>query len=265
VSSLYAAVGGGVFDSTEYTRGPWDPGLQHAGPPAALLCHEAAGAGSIAEGQFTQLAFDILRPVPLARLLVTTRVLRPGRRVEQLEATLTAADGDPDDALMRLTAWRLRREVVELPEGVGNIDPPPPGPEGLPPAVLPFWPLGEDVAYHRALEWRLAGGTLDAGPACVWTKMAVTLLDGDPISPLEHLRGLGDAASGVSATLDWGVYTFLNVDYGLHLERVPEGEWLAMDAVTRPGPEGAGQCHAVLSDRRGRLGVSTQSLLVTTR
>jgi hypothetical protein len=266
LTSLYTPSGDGIFASTEYTRGPWDPGLQHAGPPAALLAHVAAATGGLTDGQFTQLAYDILRPVPLAELRVSARVLRPGRRVEQLEASLTAVDGDPDDVLMRLTAWRMRREAVELPAGVGAIDPPPPGPDGLEALELPFWPRKGEIAYKDALEWRLASGIVNGpGPACVWTRTAVTLLEGEPITPLEHLVVMSDAASGVSATLDWLVYGFLNVDYSLHLGRVPEGDWMAMDAVTRPGPEGAGQCSATLFDRRGRLGVSTQSLLVTRR
>jgi hypothetical protein len=37
---------------------------------------------------------------------------------------------------------------------------------------------------------------------------------------------------------------------------------MAMDAVTRLGPAGAGLCTSVLSDERGRVGVSTQTLRV---
>ena len=38
---------------------------------------------------------------------------------------------------------------------------------------------------------------------------------------------------------------------------------MAMDATTRLGPTGAGLCTSVLSDGRGRVGVSTQTLRVT--
>ena len=36
-ASFYVPEGGGGFVATELTRGPWDPGSQHAGPPSALL------------------------------------------------------------------------------------------------------------------------------------------------------------------------------------------------------------------------------------
>jgi hypothetical protein len=52
---------------------------------------------------------------------------------------------------------------------------------------------------------------------------------------------------------------------GVHLERPPAGEWMAMDARTRLGDAGAGLCTSVLSDERGRVGVTTQTLLVTRR
>lgn len=259
MEALYEPAGDG-YRATAYTRGPWDPGFQHAGPPSALLAREALRASALADGQFSRLTFDILRPVPIDVVTPTARVLRPGRRVEQLEATLEARG----ETVMRLTAWRMRREEVPLPERLRAIDPAPAHPDELDGFEMPFF--GDEIGYGDALEWRLISGVIDGpGPAAVWTRMRVALVAGEPIAPLEHLLVMSDAASGVSATLDWSTHTFLNVDYGLHLERVPEGEWMAMDAVTRPGPEGMGQCGAVLSDTRGRLGVSTQSLLVASR
>ena len=125
-TSLYEP-DGDIFHPTGLTRGPWDPGFQHAGPPAALLARAVERAASITPGHSGRLAFDILRPVPLAPHRIATRTLRPGRNVEQVEATLLDAAGG--DALMRLTAWRLRREELALPAGLAASDPPPPPPE----------------------------------------------------------------------------------------------------------------------------------------
>jgi hypothetical protein len=253
----------GGWEPTELTRGPWDPGLQHAGPPAALLARAIEAQSAIADGQTVRLAYDILSPVPIAPLRLTARTLRPGRRVELLEASL-AARAAPDRPLMRVTAWRMRAEAVETPPGAREPEPPPPPPETGRPGVFSAWL--DDVAYHRSLDWRFVSGEFDSpGPATVWTRLKAALVAGEPATPLQRLLVMADAASGVSAALDWTTHSFVNVDLGVHLLRAPEGEWMAMDAVTRIGPDGAGLCTSTLSDAGGGVGATTQSLLVAPR
>ena len=259
-TSLYLP-GDDLWVPTGLTRGPWDPGLQHAGPPAALLAREVEAVSAIAAGQTVRVSFDILRVIPIAPLRIEARLLRPGRRVEQVEATLAAQDGTP---LMRATAWRMRREAVELPPGTLRIEPPPPPPEGGEPGDFGSWT--DEVAYNKAFDWRfVAGRFAEPGPATVWTRLLVDLVAGEPVTPLQRLLVMADAASGVSSVLDWSLFTFVNIELGIHLERQPEGEWMAMAATTRPGPDGAALCTSVLFDERGRVGVSTHSLLVAPR
>lgn len=246
---------------TGLTRGPWDPAFQHAGPPAALLAREIEAAGGIEGGQTVRLSYDILRPVPVAALRATATVLRPGRRVELVEASLASEDGTP---VMRATGWRMRREAVDPAGGAAAPDPPPATPETGRPGTFAFWQ--DEIAYHRALEWRFIEGEFDApGPATVWTRLNVALVAGEPVTPLQRLLVMADAASGVSAVLDWSAYTFVNVDLGIHLYRPPAGEWMAMAAVTRLGSAGAALCTSELSDATGRVGSSTQSLLIAAR
>jgi hypothetical protein len=253
---------GDVLHSTGATRGPWDPALQHAGPPSALLARAIEAAGAIGPGQPASLHFDILRPVPVAPLRVTARILRPGRRVEQVEATLTDSSGEP---LMRCTAWRLRARPQPLPDGRAAAAPPPPGREDGPPADLRWW-RGPAVGYHTALEWRMgAGDFVTPGPATAWTRLRLPLVAGEAPTPLERLIVMADAASGISAELPWDAWLFINVDLGIHLERPPEGEWMAMAARTRLGPLGAAQTTSVLYDEHGRVGTTTQALLVAER
>jgi hypothetical protein len=202
------------------------------------------------------LTADIWRPVPIAPLVIETRVVRPGKKVQQLAATLREAEGGKE--LMRATAWFLQHNPLE---GAPEPEPPPRHPDECKPVRLPWW--DDEIAYHAALDWRLASGAIDdPGPACVWTRMRIPLVPGEAPTPLEHLLVMGDAASGVSWELDWATHSFVNVDFSVHLERAPEGEWLAMEAVTRPGPDGAGQTTSVLSDLRGRIGFTSQTLVI---
>jgi hypothetical protein len=256
-TALYRPDGDG-FRATDLTIGPWDPGLQHAGPFAALLAREAERVTAIPDGQTVRLAFDILAPVPVGPVQVSARLLRPGRRIELVEAVLTA---DGERPLMRLTAWRLRTSTVE---GTPEAGVPLPGPGESRPETAAFFTT--DVAYHRALDWRFAHGSFNApGPAAAWTRPLCTLVDGEPMSPLQHLLVMTDAASGISAVLDWQRATFANVDLTVALLRPPAGEWLGVDAATTVGPAGAGQCFADLYDTTGRIGRSAQALFVEAR
>src|SRR4029453_15577553 len=101
-AALYEPTDDG-YVATALTIGPWDPGLQHAGPPAALLQREAEAASGIAGAQTVRRAYDIFAPVPVGPLRVQTPVVRPGRRIELIETVLF---GVADRPLMRLSAWR---------------------------------------------------------------------------------------------------------------------------------------------------------------
>ena len=74
------------FLATELTRGPWDPDAQHAGPPAALLGRALERLPDGEDFQPARLTFEILGPVPIGTVAIETRIARPGRRVQMVEA-----------------------------------------------------------------------------------------------------------------------------------------------------------------------------------
>ncbi len=249
---------GETYLATASTRGPWDPGFQHAGPPAGLLGREIERLGG-GGGHVGRITFEILRPVPIAALRVSAEVLRPGRRVELIEASLSDTAGLE---LMRARAWRLRGFPVE-------IEPAParqgmPGPEeGV---ESEYFPTGEEVGYHTAIEYRfLSGGFTEPGPATVWMRMREPLVAGEEPTPLQRVLVVADSGNGVSSALDWRRFVFVNVDLSVHLERLPRGEWVCLDAVTLPQPEGVGTSDSLLLDERGRIGRALQTLLVSER
>jgi hypothetical protein len=258
--SFYTPSGEGSFVATELTRGPWDPGSQHAGPPSALLGREIEGMEGSEAFQVGRVVFEILRPVPIGPLRVETRVLRPGRKVRMVEASLSGEAGE----LMRATAWQLRTTELDLPGGAVDDSPPPAGPEeGW---VPEFFPTGQEAGYHTAMEWKaVAGAFLEPGPATVWLRMRQPLVAGEQPTPLQRALIAADVGNGISAVLDYHSYVFINVDLTVHFERMPEGEWVCIDAVTRPQPSGIGTAESVISDQRGRIGRAAQSLLIEQR
>ncbi|MFN2616946.1 MAG: thioesterase family protein [Thermoleophilaceae bacterium] len=246
------------FVPTELTRGPWDPDSQHAGPPAALLGRavEACPPGG---GHLGRITFDILAPIPISPLQVSVRMVRPGRSVELLEAGLHAGEVQ----VMRASAWRLR--TASLPGAPpGDGDPPPPGPEQG--EVEPFFDTGQDVGYHTAMDYRFASGSfLELGPATVWMRMRQPLVAGEEPSPLQRVLCAADTGNGISAALDYHRYLFINTDLTVHLHRLPESEWVCLEAVTRPEQTGVGLTDTALWDERGRIGRAAQTLLVRER
>lgn len=248
------------YVATELTRGPWDPGAQHAGPPSALLAREIELLPEAERFQVGRITFEILRPVPIAPMHLSSRILRPGRRVQLVEAELS----DGEQVLMRATAWRLEINQIDLPPGAVVETPPPPGPEQG--GSAEFFPTDQEHGYHSAMEVRfISGGFMELGPATVWLRMRQPLVAGEEPTPLQRTLVVADVGNGVSSTLDYRRFLFINVELSVHLERMPAGEWICVDAVTLPRPSGIGIAESVLCDREGRIGRAAQTLLISER
>jgi acyl-CoA thioesterase len=252
---------GDWFVPSELTRGPWDPDAQHAGPPAGLIGRavEAHEADPERPTQVGRITFEVLRPVPIKPLQVSVETLRPGRSIELLGATLSDAEGE----VVRANAWRLRTTEVDLPKDLERPEPLP-GPEQG--EDKDFFPTGQDVGYHTAMEYRFVRGSfLEPGHATVWMRMRHPLLPGEEPSPLVRVLVAADSGNGVSATLDWTRFLFINVDLTVHLHRLPAGEWVCLDAITLPESNGVGMADTALYDEQGSIGRATQTLLVGKR
>lgn len=177
-----------------------------------------------------------------------------------IEASLSGERGE----LMKARAWRIRTAEIEIPVDVETTPAPPPGPEGG--GRPEFFSTGQDIGYHTAMELRsVRGGFLEPGPATVWMRMNCALVAGEEPTPLQRTLVAADVGNGISSVLDWRRFVFINVDLSVHLERMPEGEWVCVDATTLPQRNGIGIAESVLSDERGRIGRAAQALLVSER
>jgi hypothetical protein len=168
------------------------------------------------------------------------------------------------EVLMMARGWRLRTAPVDLPAEATRV---PPGP-ALPsePGPPNFFPTGESVGYHTAMEVRFAsGGFTEIGPATAWLRMRHPLVGEEPPTPLQRVLIAADVGNGISAAVDFRRFLFVNVDLTVQLERLPDGEWVCVDAVTLPQGRGNATAESVLSDERGRIGRALQTLLVAAR
>jgi hypothetical protein len=259
-AALFLAVGD-HFVPTVHTRGPWDPGAQHGGAPAALLARCIERVEAPVPMRVARLTLDLVRPVPVTPLRVQTRISRPGRRVQVVEASLFAGDVE----VARAAALRLRDAALELEE----LEPEPPlahpGPDGARPMSGMVMAGGITSGFPlTGCELRFVDGAMDQpGAAVTWIRLRVPVVAGETPSPLMRVAAAADFGNGVSAILDWNRRLFINPDLGIWLSRHPEGEWVCLEATTRvDAAHGAGMAESALWDERGRMGRSVQSLLI---
>jgi hypothetical protein len=259
---------GDRFVATELTRGPWDAGAQHAGPPAALLGRAVERYGARGDVRVVRITFEILRPVPIAPLEIGTTLLRGGRSVEVVGASLRNDGAE----VMRATAIRIRTVAGALPglplgpdAGAGARGTQvPAGPEHGEP--LRFFPTGQRVGYSTAMEWRFVEGAfLEPGPATVWMRMRRPLVADEEPSPLQRVLIAADSGNGVSSVLDWRRWLFINPDLTVYLHRPPAGEWVCLQARTTIEPAGLGLAESLIFDRTGPVARGLQSLFITPR
>jgi len=258
----------GHFVPTEYARGPWTPDALHGGPVAALLAGAVEAVPAEDPVQVVRVTVELLRPVPVVPLRVTTAVVRPGRKVQVVESTLF--DGERPLAWSR--SLRLRLQDVAASGLPGAVARPVPGRDaGAPMAPADGYttapPLGAHRAFHNAgAELRyVAGSFTSAGPATVWVRLAVPVVAGEAPTALQRAAAAADFGNGVSAELDFARYLFLNPDLTLYLLRPVRGEWVCLDAVTRLGTPGVAVAESALYDTDGPVGRAVQSLLVEPR
>lgn len=246
--------------ATDLARGPWDPAAQHGGAPAALLMRALERQPGGEHLIFARVTYELLRPVPLGPLEVSAEVMRPGRRVQLLEASLRTGDGVE---VVRARALRVQRSAA--PEATDPATPSlAPGPAEGRPADFPS--RGLRMFSTDALEIRFtAGAFLEAGPAIAWFRMRHPLVAGESPSPLQRLAATADFGNGISAVLPWEDYVFINPDLTIYLEREPVGDWIRLESETRLGRGGVGLSESVIQDERGRVGRASQALLVVAR
>jgi hypothetical protein len=247
----------GVF-ATELARGPWDPSAQHGGAPAALAMRAFEALPAPEELNLARVTYEFLRPVPLGHLVLSASVLRAGRRVRLLEASILSPNGHE---VVRARALQIRRAEAVQP----SVPlPAPPGPDRAEPGD--FAPVQRPMFATDAMELRfVAGGFYALGPSTCWFRFRVPLVAGEPTSALQTLAAAADFGNGISSIVSWDDHMFINPDLTLYVERPPTGEWICLQAETRIFADGVGIAESVLFDEQGQVGRAIQALLVSRR
>lgn len=256
--SFFQQIGKNAYQPTEATIGPWSPELQHGGPPSALLAHALRVYPGSESFVLSRITIEILGVIPLTPCEIKVEKVRAGKRIELLKA-LYISDGK---TYMIAHAWRLESDA--------GISPSVKEPFTLPllpgPQTQTFFPGISYFPYGHAIEWRFTEGSFDTlGPATVWAKPRIPLIEGSPLHGLESLLLMIDSANGLSAELDITKWSFVPVDLTLGLYRLPNSPWVGMAARTVIENNGLGQTTTTAFDEQGSLGHSLHTLFVRPR
>lgn len=255
-----------VFESTPLAQAGWYSDGQHGGAVAALLARAIDGVPTLAPMEIARLTVELFRVVPVTRLRVATRVLREGKRIQAVEASLFDAD---DLELARAVGLRLRTADLDLPPEARAVPHDRLPPEQIEPPDMDRWGLGTPgkVLYHRhAVEVReIEAGFARPGPGAMWMRLLRPLVAGEENSPLTRAVIVGDFVNGLSRLTDSREYVFMNADLTIHLHRMPIGEWVGVEATSNWDRGGRGLATGVLFDRSREVGRSTQTLFLEGR
>jgi hypothetical protein len=244
---------------TDYSRGPWNPEALHGAPVAALMVRALEALEAPVDMRLVRVTVELLRPVPPTPLAVGAEVVRSGKKVGLVEATVSRADDGTVLALAR--AQRIRTAALDLPDGVAESAPEVPEPvtrEDL--EVV----RGSHDGYHNTGVQHafVRGSFVKLGPVFDYIRLAVSVVPGEEPSPWQRVMAAADFGNGISTVVPFGKGLFINPDLTVHLLREPVGEWVGMESTMRTSPTGIGMSDSALWDTEGFIGRSNQSLLL---
>jgi hypothetical protein len=241
------------YHPTGLAEGPWARGFLHGGPVCGLAAHAAESLRPDTRFVAARLVVDLLRPVPLQPLEVLAAVETRSKRMAFVGVSIRA-DGRE---VTRASALFLHRSEAPGRPPLGRAPTALTGPEGLettaliPREAFDLVPPG----FHREVELRRLPGRPAEHPAA-WLRLPMGLVDGAPPGPFARAATLSDLGNAIEAiaSLERPRLPYINPETTLHLEREPEGEWIALDLEHASETMGIGVVTVGLHDTRGPVG-----------
>jgi hypothetical protein len=247
---------------SDYGRGPWDHGLLHGGPVVGLTAwaseHLVGNDGLLC----ARLTVELHHGVPVDELRATAVLVRTSRRSVVIDVSVrhgsTVVARSSSQWLAPSPGWDtdwgtrwgptppMPAEAAD--PGQGDFDYPRPG-------------FNCDTAELRYV----SGSNEVSGPAVVWARLTSPLIAGVPTSAFVRVATIADLAAAAGFERGPNDEAFINADVTLQLDRLPQGEWLGLDAQTYRSAGGIGHNEAVVFDVAGPFGRVIQSLVESPR
>jgi Acyl-CoA thioesterase C-terminal domain/Acyl-CoA thioesterase N-terminal domain len=252
--AYFERVGSAAFRATAHVGGAWTTHEQHIAPALGLLVHAVERDRDVRrEDQLVigRLSFDILGTIPVDVVDTAITVVRPGRNIELVEATL----GHNGRTAVLLRAWLMQpRDTTPLSAA--------PLPRITAPTDMPLWNPSTvwPGGFIASVEVRRV--QLEPGRASFWVRTPVPLIRDEPVSRLAIAAGLFDIANGMTVRVSPKAVAFPNLDLTAHLFAQPRGTWIGFDTTVCFGPAGIGLTSSILHDTSGPIGTMSQILTI---
>jgi Acyl-CoA thioesterase N-terminal domain len=245
-NTAYFARDGVHFVPRSSSRGGWGPSVSgHA--VGGLLGWAVERVVDDSEMQPARLTVDLPKPTALEPIEIQTQVLRKGRRLSLVEATLTQSGA----ATARASALFLRR--CEQP----------PGEVWSEQVAMPPLPPDKDVAdaalFIRTYGWGAPmqkpepGWVGDTGKKYTWLLLDQPVVEDEPLTAFARAAMAGDVTASLA---NWGTQglQFINADYTVALSRLPSGSVLGLASHAHHSCDGVATGSATLVDQQGAVG-----------
>lgn len=242
------------------SQGAWNAHEQHMAASTGVLTYELERFMPRSDMRIGRISLDIFGLIHFGEFSITTQVIRGGRTIELIEATMQASG----KTCIVARAWRMQTsdtsEVAGLEDNsIGQPDDYPDW-DGM-----RHWGGGFINSIYLK-----ADPHIQAGKGIVWVNTDVEMVEehGEvmPTSDFVHLMGLVDSANGIVPRIyqpNYIKWLFPNLDLQIHLHRLPVGRWLGLQTVQQLGNDGVGLTSSILHDSQGAFGRSEQILTVT--
>jgi acyl-coenzyme A thioesterase PaaI-like protein len=236
-----------TFVPNEIAQGGWGPtvGGQVVGGLLARAVEQKRADADLVPARFT---VDILRRVATEPVRVHADVVRVGRRMQAIDATMI----QHGEIVARASTLYLRRS--EQPPGTPwttNISMPPVPAEparidGSKPMSITAY--GRDTSNgDNRFEWQ------HDGPRYAWIREIRALVDDEEATPFVRAAMAVDVTASLTGFSTVGL-GFINADYTLTLCRLPEGPYIGLAGLTHYSAAGIATGTATLFDTGGPIG-----------
>ena len=193
----------------------------------------------------SRMTVDMFKPGAMAPCTIETEVVREGRRIALVEATMMQ-DGER-------TARASAIFLLPSESPAGRVWQPGERPTPPPEDVVPVSEEPRIPFLHSEIGWS-QDFTAHQNPSqkTIW-QVGMDIVDGEQLTPFQMAASMADSVNMVCNWGDQGVQ-FINTDITLGLSRLPVSRELGIRAVERTEEDGIAVGVAEMFDREGLFG-----------